>query len=471
MTSHDTGLRTGGYGTQAGMESGQAKELRGAVRGRVSVPGDEGFETAKQAWNLTVDQPVSAVVEVENAADAAEVVRFAVRNGFGVAVQPSGHGASDGLDGEILVRTGRLDGVQVWPERRLARVEAGASWGAVLAEAGKHGLTGLAGSSPVVSATGYTLGGGLSWFSRRHGFAANSVRAFDVIDAHGVARRVTDESDAELFWALRGGGGDFALVTAMEFELFPAPELYGGRVIWPAERAADVLAAFRDVTAEAPEELSVWFALMQFPPFPELPEPLRGLSAVVVDVTFLGDGAEARALLQRFDRIPGVIVDTRGEVAPRDLGGICAEPTSPSPSMMRAELFGRFDDTTAAAFLSATAPGAGMPLTSVQIRHLGGALSRLAPDAGACGYVREPYLVSALGITPTPEAVRAVRARQNELRLALARHTTGIKPFNFLAHEENSASAYPGDVLARLRGAKRHHDPLGVFRSNHPVLA
>ncbi|MEV7966385.1 FAD-binding oxidoreductase [Sphaerisporangium sp. NPDC088356] len=437
----------------------------------MSVPGDKGFETARQAWNLSIDQPVSAVVQVEDAADAAEVVRFAVRNGFGVAVQPSGHGATDGLDGEILVRTGRLGGVQVWPERRLARVEAGASWGEVLAEAGKHGLTGLAGSSPVVSATGFTLGGGLSWFSRRHGLAANSVRAFDVIDAEGAERRVTAESDAELFWALRGGGGDFALVTAMEFELYPAPKLYGGRMIWPADRAADVLAAFRDTTTQAPEDLSVWFALLQFPPFPELPEPLRGLSAVVVDVTFLGESDEARALLGRFDRIPGVIADTRGEVAPRDLGGICAEPTFPSPSMMRAELLGRFDDAAAEAFLSATAAGAGAPLTSVQIRHLGGALSRLAPDAGACGHIGEQYLVGALGITPTPEAMQAIRARQNELRLALARHTTGIKPFNFLAHEENAASAFPGDVLARLRAAKRHHDPLGVFRSNHPVLA
>ncbi|WP_405140461.1 FAD-binding oxidoreductase [Sphaerisporangium sp. NBC_01403] len=464
MTSQDNGLGTSDHGAQAA-------GLRRVVRGRVSVPGDEGFDDARRAWNLTVDQRVGAVVEVEDAADAAEVVCYARRHGFGVAVQPSGHGASDGLDGEILVRTGRMGGVRVWPERRLARVEAGASWGEVLADAGKHGLTGLAGSSPVVSVTGYTLGGGLSWFGRRHGLAANSVRAFDVVDAEGAAKRVTAESDAELFWALRGGGGDFALVTAMEFDLFPAPKLYGGRIIWPADRAADVLAAFRDITAEAPEELSVWYAVMQFPPFPELPEPLRGLSAVVVDVTFLGESAEGRGLLDRFDRVPGVIADTRGEVAVRDLGGICAEPTLPSPSMMRAELLGRLDDAAASAFLSASAPGSGAPLASVQIRHLGGALSRLAPDAGACGNIREPYLVGALGITPTPEAAQAVRARQEELRLALALHTTGTKPFNFLAHEESAVSAFPGDVLARLRDAKRHHDPLGVFRGNHPMPA
>ena len=209
-------------------------DLRGAVRGRVLLPGEDGFDQAAKAWNLAVEQPVAAVVEAEDADDVAALVGYARRSGLAVTAQPSGHGASGDVEGVILLRTARLDEVEVRPQERLARVGAGVKWGAVQAAAGAHGLTGLAGSSPVVSVVGYTLGGGLSWFSRKYGWASEGVRAFDIVDADGVQARVTAESDAELFWALRGGGGDFALVTAIEFDLYPAPGLYGGRVLWPA---------------------------------------------------------------------------------------------------------------------------------------------------------------------------------------------------------------------------------------------
>ncbi|WP_214413037.1 FAD-binding oxidoreductase [Sphaerisporangium fuscum] len=449
--------------------SGLAADLRRAVRGRVSVPGDEGFEASRRPWAVNVDQRVRAVVEVEDAADAAALVGYAAKAGLRLAVQPNGHGATDGLDGEILVRTGRMRGVEIRPERRTARVEAGASWGEVLTASAGHGLTGLCGSSPIVSATGFTLGGGLAWFSRRHGLAANGVRSFEVVDAEGSLRTVSAGSDPELFWALRGGGGDFALVTAMEIELYPAPHLYGGRLIWPMERAAEVMAAFRATTAVAPEELSLWFTLMRFPPFPQLPEPLRGLSAVVMDVTYLGEAAEARRLLDRFDRIPGLVVDTRDEIAIPELGGVCAEPTDPSPAVQHAELLRGLDDDAAAAFLAAAGPDTIFPLAVAQIRHLGGALARPVPDAGACGHVAEPYILSLLAIAGAPEEMAAVERRMGSFREALAPWMSGARPYTFLGHSEGPEAAFPADVLARLRAAKRRYDPDGVFRANHPI--
>ncbi|MEV6986201.1 FAD-binding protein [Sphaerisporangium sp. NPDC051017] len=460
------------YPTRAdqGHDSALARDLRRALRGPVSVPGDADFEAARKPWNLTVEQRVRAVVEIEDAADASVLVRYAAGAGLAVAVQPNGHGAAAGLDGEILVRTGRMRRVEVRPEERTARVAAGASWSEVLAETAKYGLTGLCGSSPVVSAVGYTLGGGLSWFGRRHGLAANGVRSFDVVDAEGSRRTVSAASDPELFWALRGGGGDFALVTAMEIELHPAPEVYGGRMVWPAARAAEVLAAVRDTTAVAPEELTVWFSLIDFPPFPELPEPLRGLSAAVVDLTFLGDGAQARHLLGRFDRIPGLVFDTLGSVHIPDLGAICAEPTMPGPGILRAELLDRLDDAAATMFLTAVAPGAMAPLVTAQIRHLGGALARHATGAGACGHISEPYLVGLLGVPWSPADVTAVEARQASVFRSLDRHTSGRKPYTFLTHEERASAAFTRDTLARLREVKRRDDPRGVFRANHPVL-
>ncbi|GAA4093892.1 FAD-binding oxidoreductase [Nonomuraea soli] len=435
------------------------------VRGRVLCPGDDGFEAAATPWNLAIIQHVSAVVEAEDASDVAAAVRHARLTGRAVTVQPGGHGATPGLDGEILVRTGRMRSVEVRPEERLARVEAGASWGEVLTAAGKHGLTGLAGSSPVVSVAGMSLGGGLSWFGRAHGLAGNAVRALEVVDSEGAHVRVTADSDPDLFWAMRGAGGDFGVVTAMEIALFPASVLYGGRLLWPANRLEQVLSAFRKITADAPDELSLWFTTMQFPPLDFVPEPLRGLHVVLVDCAFLGDAATGRELLRPLERIPGVIFDTRDELPVSELGFICAEPVEPMPSQHRAELLTDLDDATTATLLKAVALGQVTPDVVLQIRHLGGALARPDADAGACGHLAEPYLVNLLGM-----AGEETGARQAGLSLALAPHVSGRKPYTFLNEGEGAAAAFPEATLARLRRIKRARDPQGLFRSNHPVL-
>jgi FAD/FMN-containing dehydrogenase len=448
-------------------------DLRRIVRGRVVTRGDAEFDSARRPWNLAVEQPAMAVVDAADAADVARVVDYARLAGLRVATQPSGHGATGDVDGAILLRTRGMGGVEIRPAERIARVGAGVSWGEVLAETSRYGLTGLAGSSPVVSVAGYTLGGGLSWFGRRYGFAADSVRAFDVVTADGEQSRVDAASDPELFWALRGGGGDFAVVTAMEFDLHPAPRLYGGRMLWSAERADEVLGAFREVTAEAPDELTVWFELIRFPAIPQLPAPLRGLSAVVADATFLGDAGEGADLLRRFDKIDGRILDTRGPLAVSELGGVTAEPTEPGPGISSGHLLTRLDDASAATFLSATAePGSGSvaPLVAAQIRHLGGALRLPAPGGGAAGHIEESHLLYLFGVPGTPQQASAVRDRQAAIADALVPCTSGRKPFTYLAPGESAASAFPAHVLARLRDVKRGRDPLGVFRSNYPVL-
>ena len=255
----------------------RVNELKNLIKGSTWLPGDAGFDEARTPWNLSVDQPVAAVVEAAGPDDVAAAIGYAALNGLTVTAQASGHGAVP-AEGVILLRTHLMDEVTV--SDGVARVGAGATWGKVLAQAGPLGLTGVAGSSPVVPVTGYTLGGGVGWFSRKYGLAASHLLAAEVIDATGRRSRVTAESDPELFWALKGGGGDFAVVTELEFALQPAPVLYGGRVLWPVERAAEVLAAFREVTAGAPEELSLWFGLLQFPGAPGM---------VAIDCTYLGE--------------------------------------------------------------------------------------------------------------------------------------------------------------------------------------
>lgn len=431
-------------------------DLRHAVQGRVLLPGADEFDYAAKAWNLTVEQPVAAVVEAADANDVAALVRYARKAGLSIAAQPNGHGASGDTEGVILLRTGRLDHVEVDAGQRLARVGAGVRWGQVQEAAGPQGLTGLAGSMPGVNVVGYTLGGGLSWFSRKYGWASDSVRSFDIVDADGNRSRVSADSDRELYWALRGGGGDFALVTAIEFDLHPAPELYGGLVMWPGTRTAEVFDAFREITESAPRELSVWFQRVQFPEAPPM---------VAVAASYLGDAGEGKALLARLDTIGDAISDTRAVLPVERLGDITNDPTDPAPSMSRAELLTGVTEPAAKVLIDEPIA----PLVIIQLRHLGGALAEDRPGTGARGPVAEPYLLNLLGLG-IPPVRDAVAAKQTELVAALGRSINGRKPYTFLAPGERAADAFEEQTLARLRDIKRARDPHGAFRANFPAL-
>ncbi|MFE5307891.1 FAD-binding oxidoreductase [Isoptericola sp. NPDC056605] len=435
--------------------------LASNLAGRLLLPGDEGFDAAATPWNLAVRQPVAAVVEAAHADDVAATVRHARAAGLTVAAQSTGHGASGDVAGTVLLRTRALDAVEVDPAHRTARVGAGASWGAVQAAAAPHGLTTLLGSAPGVGAVGYTLGGGLGWFSRAHGLAADHVRSFDVVSPAGEQVTVTAADDPELFWALRGGGGDLAVVTAMEIDLVELPAFSGGKVAWPAARAAELLAVFREVTAAAPPELSVWLSRVEAPGAP---------AVVVVHAAHLGDAAEARTLLAPFAAVPDVLGPgvhaAIGPVALADVGDIAADPTDPAAGKGRAELLRGIDDEAVERLFTTSVA----PLLMLQLRHLGGALAAPGDDAGALGAISEPYLLYAFGLAFEPGLATAVGHRLEALPAELAGNATMRKPATFLAPGESAAAAYDGAALARLRDLKRSRDPLGTVRGNYPLL-
>ncbi|MGX1805845.1 FAD-binding oxidoreductase [Nocardia sp. NPDC055321] len=431
------------------------EDLRGVTRGGVLLPGDPGFEAAARPWNVAVAQPVSAVVTVADAQDVADVVKFAGGAGRQVVTQTTGHGATGGIEDAILLRTAALDHIEIDAERGVARVGAGVQWGAVQAAAAAHGLTGLAGSNPVVGVPGYTLGGGFGWFARKYGWASDAVRAFEIADAAGGRARITADSDPDLFWALRGGGGDFAIVTEIEFDLFPVPEIYGGRVMWSADNTAAAFDLFTELTTDAPAELSVWLQRYQIP---------GAAPTVAIDFAYLGDPAEGRDLTRRLDSLDGVIADTRGALTPAQIGRITAEPADPSPSLSRGELLTDLGDAVVETLVAA--PTA--PLLNIQIRGLGGALTRSGPDDGARGPIAEPYALYLLGLG-LPHLLDDIRTRFADITDALGDHITGAKPYTFLAPGESAAAAFTPETLARLRQIKRARDPHNVIRANFPV--
>src|SRR4051812_20264772 len=267
--------------------------LRGLVTGDVVLPGDASWDDARRAWNLAVDQRPAAVVLPESAEDVLAAVQAARAAGLRVAPQGTGHNAAPlgDLSDTILLKTERMRGVEIDPVARRARVEAGVLGAGVVGAAAQQGLAALAGSSHDVGVVGYTLGGGASWLVRTYGPASRHVVGADIVTADGRFVHADEQEEPELLWAIKGGGGGYGIVTALEFELLPITEVYAGALFFGFERAGEVLAAWAEWTKPAPDEVTSIGRMLQFPPIPDLPEFLRGRSFAVIEAAYLGDEA------------------------------------------------------------------------------------------------------------------------------------------------------------------------------------
>ena len=251
----------------------RTQTLQSTIAGDVFVPGDPGYDDARRAFNLTVDQRPTVVVLAESVADVVRAVRFADLQGMRIAPQGTGHGAGplEPLEGAMLLKLSRMRRVEIDAATRTARAEAGAEWQDVTVPAAEHGLAALAGTSANSGVTGYTLGGGIGWLARRYGLAASSVTAVELVTVDGRLVRADAEHEPDLLWAARGGGGSVGVVTALEMALFPVRELYAGVLFFPIERSSEVLLAWREWTDAVPDEVTSIGRILRFPPFPEIP--------------------------------------------------------------------------------------------------------------------------------------------------------------------------------------------------------
>lgn len=451
------------------LDTGTWNGLAADLDGRLDLPDGPDWPTVTQAWNLSIAQRPAAVVTAANTADVVKTVRFAAANRIWVSAQPSGHGATRALDDTILVRTAALDDIWIDTAARTARVGAGVKWGVLQAALDGTGLTGLVGSTPDVSVVGFCLGGGLSWLTRPFGPGSGSLSAVELVDAQGVHRWVSDDESPELMWALRGGGGEFGIVTAVEIDLFPAPEITGGRLVFPAAEAAAVLRAVTALTAGAPAELTVWASIMHFPPIPDLPEEIRGQSFCFVDTVLLGPADALAAHLSPIRAAGTVLRDTVRPLQPGDLGGVCEEPVDPSPGTHSSMMLGTLDDAVIDLVVNrAGAPGT-TPLTQVQFRHLGDAALTGrdgAVDLRRCG---AEFAVTAIAIAPVPELLDAAAAAMTALWHDLAPWSAGPTLPTLLGPNESPNRAYDAPTLAALRRLKQAVDPSYVVRGNYPL--
>ncbi|HEY2638017.1 MAG TPA: FAD-binding oxidoreductase, partial [Solirubrobacteraceae bacterium] len=425
--------------------------LTALVEGDVVLPCEEGWDDARQAWNLAVDQRPAAVVLPESAEDVLATVQAARAAGLRVAPQGTGHNASPlgDLSDTILLKTSRMRGVEIDPVAKVARVEAGALWADVVGPAAAYGLAALSGSSHDVGVVGYTLGGGASWLVRKYGPASRHVQAVEIVTADGELLRADADNNPDLLWAVKGGGGSFGVVTALEFSLFEITDVYAGTLFFAYERSEEVLTAWARWTKEMPNEMTSVGRMLQFPPIPDLPEFLSGKSFAVIETIYCGDPVEGERLVAPLREL-GPTMDTVASMPVEGLLQLHMDPPEPVPGKGGGALLADIDDEAIRAVVATAGPGARSPLLSVEIRHIGGAAAEPHPEEGAAVSIPEPYAMFAVGMA-IPELVEAVERYVSLVQTAVEPWSTGRGYLNFVEEPTDAATLFEREAYARLR--------------------
>ncbi|MEU8521248.1 FAD-dependent oxidoreductase [Streptomyces sp. NPDC048577] len=438
--------------------------------------GEAAYEAATRVFNLFAPVTPAAAVTARSTEEIRAAIAHARAHGLGVRVHTTGHASATArpMEDALLIRTEPDGEVAVDPRRRIARIPAGTRWGAVVEAAAPHGLAAPHGSSPTVGAVGYLLGGGLSMYARHTGLAVNSVRAVELVTADGGQRRVDAYSDPELFWALRGGGGGFGVVTAVEVALFPVTGVVTGAAFWPAAQAARLLPRWRAWTERAPREATTSVRVMNLPKLPEVPEILSAGPVLCLDgvVVAPGDEDTARArrqadeLLAPLRAVADPLMDTWHEAGPLAVPETHMDPPEPVPVLGDHLLLRELGDDGVAEFLRATVDRPRSALTVAELRQLGGGLSAPVPGAGALGHLDARFAYSGAGVPGFGGTEEEIRAHCAEVRRALSPWDTGRTAPTFVASLDQPQGHLDADAVLAADRVRTRVDPEGLFRGD-----
>jgi len=442
--------------------------LRTRLPGRVLLPGEAGYDAARAGFSLGNLPTPDVVVLAASAADVAVAVDFARDQQLPIGVKATGHNVGFPWPGGLMINTERMQGVTIDPLRRTARVEAGVKWGPVIEAAHEYGLAPLSGSTSDVGVVGYSLSGGMGWMLRKYGAAVDSIIAAEIVTADGRLRRVSASSHPDLFWALRGGGGNFGVVTALEFQLYAVSQLYGGALFFPIERAQEVLVAYSQLIDRAPEELTSVIKLMRMPPLPTLPESLRGRAVVTVRAAYLGTPDDGDRLLQPLRALGDLLLDTFQMLPTTALDMIANDPLHSPPARRTTLMLKRLDPATISGLLDIAGAHAARPVMLLEVRHLGGAMTRVAPESAAFSQRFAPLLFQTIDIAATPEQAEQAEQRAQHVFATLQPLATGGVLPSWLGDGdygvERTRAGYTAASYARLGHLKDVYDPDNLFR-------
>lgn len=444
------------------------------ITGAVIRPDDAGYDEARTAWNLTVHHRPALIVVAKNTQDVVSAVQFAANEGLSVAVQSTGHGTIRQADQDaLLILTSGLNQLQVDAERQTAWVGAGLKWGEVVTAAQLHGLTPLFGASPIVGAVGYTVGGGVGWFGRKFGLAVDSVIRFEVVISNGEIINASATENSDLFWAICGGGGAFGVITRMEIKLYPVTQVYGGNLLYPVEAAKDVYRFYREWIKTLPDEFTTSIVLMNFPNFQSVPEFLRGTTGVMIRGAYVGSVQEGAAYIQQWLdwRVPTANMFQPMPVS--EMHTISNDPVDPVPSMTTGAYLRELSDAAIDSIIRYGVQRNGSaPLIFVEVRHMGGAISRIDSNANAFSHRDQSLNLYMVGMTPIPDTMTLFKHYTRQFKRDLTSALSGGAYLNFLEGAEARGrvrEGYTPEKFERLKAIKAKYDPDNRFGYSYNI--
>jgi FAD/FMN-containing dehydrogenase len=449
------------------------QELREAVRGEIVTPGDEGYAEACRIWNGAYDgRSPALVVRCTGAADVIASVGFARSNGLTIAVRGGGHSVAgfSTWDDAIVIDLSPMNAVHVDPAARRATVGGGAVWAHVDHETQAHGLATTGGLVSTTGVAGFTLGGGIGWTMRKFGLACDNLAAADVVTADGRLVHASETENTDLLWGLRGGGGNFGIVTQFEFELHPlGPIVYAGPIFFPADAARDLLRAFRDWAGGAPDELTALVNLTTAPPLPVIPEEWHGKKVAALIAASTGPIDEGEALVRSIRNVAEPIADLLGPM-PYHAIQTLIDPLWQKGihAYFKATNLARLDDELIEQLreLHLAAPG---PQCEIHVHQMGGAVGRIGDGATAFAERSMPFVLNAVSGWHDPDVGAAHREWARSVVAAASDASTGRAYVNFLGDADVARTSYGEETYGRLVSLKNRYDPTNMFRLNHNI--
>src|SRR3954447_18558778 len=460
--------------SQPALAEGSIAELAEGLRGEVVRPGDPGYDEARAIWNGAHDKHPALVVRCAGTADVMKAVEFARSEQLIVAVRGGAHSIPgfSTVDGGIVIDLSPMQGVQVDPAARTVRAQGGVLWSGLDHETQAFGLAVTGGLVSTTGIAGFTLGGGIGWLMRKHGLTADNLISADVVTGDGRLVHASADENPELFWGLRGGGGNFGIVTSFEYRLHPVgPVVMGGPVIYPGGMAADILRFYREWSKDAPDELTSLVSLATAPPAPFIPEEWHGKRVVIVPGVYAGSIEDGEKAMRPLRELGEPIADLMGPLPYVAMQSLLDPLWAPGAHNYFKAGWLRGLDDRAIETIVAHHRNISSPKSEIHVHHMGGAVARVPAGATAFGDRSAPFLLNIIASTFTadgyPEGVALARAFHAAMDPAL----TGGTYVNFLTDEgeESVHTAYGADTYERLVALKREYDPTNLFRLNQNV--
>jgi FAD/FMN-containing dehydrogenase len=449
------------------------EKLKGGFKGEILLPNDGAYESARKIWNATIDKHPTVIARCATTSDVVHAVNFARDNGLLLAVRGGGHNIAGNAmcDDGIVIDLSQMKTARVDPGARRVTIEGGATLADLDAATQAHGLATPVGINSTTGVAGLTLGGGFGWLSRKHGMTVDNLESAEVVTATGEVVRASATERPDLFWALRGGGGNFGVVTRFEFRLHPVgPDVLSGLIVYPISEAKSVLQQYRDFVSKAPEELAVWAVLRQAPPLPFLPERVHGKEMIALALIYAGDPKQGEPLIEPLRKF-GTPLGEHVGVQPYVAWQQAFDPllTPGARNYWKSHNFSTLKDGLFDAVIEyiGKLPS---PQCEIFFGAIGGATTRPAPDSAAYAHRDAQFVMNVHGRWENPADDKRCIGWARDFFNASAPFASGGVYVNFLTADEGDRvrSAY-GPNYDRLAQVKRKYDPVNLFRVNQNI--